>query len=51
MWPSVVPPAECPIHSPYDIEVRYSIKRGRPWLGDKVHLTATCDDDTPQLIT
>ncbi|HSH77328.1 MAG TPA: IS1182 family transposase [Herpetosiphonaceae bacterium] len=46
-----VPPAECLIHSPYDIEARYSIKRGQPWLGYKVHLTETCDDDTPHLIT
>ena len=48
---SDVPPAECLIHSPYDIEARYSIKRGHPWLGYKVHLTETCDDDTPHLIT
>ena len=46
-----VPPAECLIHSPYDIEARYSIKRGHPWLGYKVHLTETCDDDLPHLIT
>ncbi len=46
-----VPPAERLIHSPYDIEARYSIKRGHPWLGYKVHLTETCDDDTPHLIT
>ena len=46
-----VPPAECLIHSPYDIEARYSIKRGMPWLGYKVHLTETCDEDTPHLIT
>ena len=46
-----VPPAECLIHSPYDVEARYSIKRGMPWLGYKVHLTETCDDDAPHLIT
>jgi len=46
-----VPPAERLIHSPYDIEARYSIKRGMPGLGYKVHLTETCDDDTPHLIT
>jgi len=39
------------IHSPYDIEARYRIKRGTPWLGSKVQLTETCDDDTPHLIT
>ncbi|MDP9371351.1 MAG: transposase, partial [Chloroflexota bacterium] len=46
-----IPPAECLIHSPYDTEARYSIKRGHPWLGYKVHLTETCDDDAPHLIT
>ena len=46
-----VPPAERLIHSPYDVEARYSSKRGQPWLGYKVHLTETCDDDTPHLIT
>jgi transposase len=46
-----VPPAERLIHSPYDVEARYSTKRGQPWLGYKVHLTETCDDDTPHLIT
>jgi len=46
-----VPPAECVIHSPDDSEARYSIKRGMPWLGYKVQLTETCDEDTPHLIT
>jgi len=46
-----VPPAERLIHSPYDVEARYSIKRGMPWLGYKVHLTETCDEDTPHLVT
>ena len=46
-----VPPAESLIHSPYDVEARYSIKRGMPWLGYKVHLTETCDEETPHLIT
>ena len=37
--------------SPYDPEARYSTKRGVAWVGYKVHLTETCDDDQPQLIT
>ena len=39
------------IFSPYDPEVRYSTKRSTEWLGYKVHLTETCDEDRPHLIT
>ncbi len=46
-----VPPAERLIHSPYDMEARYSLKRGLAWVGYKAHLTETCDEDRPQLIT
>ena len=46
-----VPPAAQLIHSPYDLEARYSIKRGMAWVGYKAHLTETCDDETPHVIT
>ena len=39
------------IASPYDLEARYSTKREVQWVGYKVHLTETCDDDQPHLIT
>lgn len=39
------------IASPYDPEARWSTKRGVDWVGYKVHLTETCDPDTPHLIT
>ncbi len=39
------------VASPYDVEVRYSHKRGTEWRGYKVHLTETCDADQPHLIT
>ena len=39
------------IASPYDVDSRYSEKRGQSWRGYKVHLTETCEDDTPHLIT
>jgi len=42
-------PAEM-ISSPYDTEARYSSKRSVDWVGYKVHLTETCDPDTPHLI-
>jgi transposase len=39
------------ISSPVDPEARYSIKRGLEWVGYKVHLTETCESDSPHLIT
>jgi transposase len=36
--------------SPYDPQARYSTKRSVDWVGDKVHLTETCDPATPHLI-
>lgn len=45
-----IPPASKLISSPYDSQARMSIKRSTMWTGYKVHLTETCDDDTPHLI-
>jgi Transposase DDE domain/Transposase domain (DUF772) len=39
------------IASPYDVEARYCTKRGIAWVGSKVHLTETCEDGQPHLIT
>jgi transposase len=44
------PPAGVLITSPYDLEARYSIKRGIEWTGYKAHITETCDADGPHLI-
>jgi transposase len=46
-----VPPAAQLIHSPYDLEARYSTQHGSAWVGYKAHATETCDDDTPHIIT
>jgi len=46
-----LPPAPLLISSPYDPEARYSRKRDTEWVGYKVHLTETCDGDTPHLLT
>jgi transposase len=46
-----LPPAALLISSPYDPEARYSKKRQTEWTGYKVHLTETCDDELPHLIT
>ena len=45
------PPSSLMIASPYDLEVRYSQKRGKEWRGYKVHLTETCEPDQPNLLT
>ena len=41
---------EC-IDAPYDPEAHYAQKRSTSWVGYKVHLTETCDEDSPHLIT
>jgi transposase len=46
-----VPPGEYIFISPYDPDVRFSKKRDTSWVGYKVHLTETCDNDLPHLIT
>lgn len=47
---------DLPLHallltSPYETEARFATKRQTSWTGYKVHLTETCDDDRPHLIT
>ncbi len=39
------------INSPYDPEAQYAKKRDTGWVGYKVHLTETCDNDLPHVIT
>ena len=46
-----MPPAARLIQTPFDPEAHYSRKRGREWVGYKVHFTETCDEDKPHLIT
>lgn len=46
-----LPPAPLLISSPYDREARYGQKRETAWTGYQVHVTDTCDDETPNLIT
>ena len=45
------PPGEKRIHSPYDVDARYSAKRATTWVGYKAHLTETCDDERVHIIT
>lgn len=39
-------------HSPYDHDTHFASRRGGgSWIGYRVHLTETCDEDSPNLIT
>lgn len=42
--------AHC-LESPYEWEARYCKKRSKHWVGYKVHLTESCDEGFPHLIT
>jgi transposase len=46
-----LPPAPQLICTPYDVEARFSKKRETSWVGYKVHLTESCDEAGPNLIT
>jgi transposase len=46
-----LPPNKEMIQSPYDPEARNRTKRSLNWTGYAAHLTETCDEDTPNLIT
>jgi transposase len=46
-----LPPVAEQIESPHEPEARYAVKRAQPWVGYKLHLTETCDDDQPHLVT
>ena len=51
--PDNTPPSSLRINSPYDPDARYGYKRNRitGWVGYKVHLTETCDEEGPNIIT
>jgi transposase len=40
-----IPPATTFISSPYDLDAHYAKKRTTQWVGYKVHITETCEDD------
>jgi transposase len=46
-----LPPGKQFINSPYDQEARYGKKRETRWTGYKVHVSETCEEDNPHLIT
>jgi hypothetical protein len=46
-----LPPGRQMVVSPYDTDARYGTKKTTSWTGYWLHLTETCDDETPRLIT
>ena len=40
-----LPPGHARIASPYDADARWGVKREELWLGYKLHVTETCDDE------
>ncbi|MGH3191481.1 MAG: transposase [Streptosporangiaceae bacterium] len=40
-----LPPGHIRIASPYDLDARWGVKRDTFWLGYKLHVTETCDDE------
>jgi len=46
-----MPPNSQRVESPYDVEARNKTKRSTNWTGYTVHVTETCDKETPNLIT
>jgi len=46
-----IPPASVFISSPYDQDAHYAKKNTTQWVGYKVHVTETCDEGLPPLIT
>lgn len=45
------PPVSQKPQSPYDPEVRYHNKRTKKWVGYKLHLSESCDDNRPRFLT
>lgn len=46
-----IPPAALFISSPYDVEAHLGKKGSTCWIGYKVAMTETCEDDAPHMIT
>jgi transposase len=46
-----LPPVAERMRSPHDPEAHFSVKRQLAWVGYKVHVTETCDDDAAHLVT
>jgi hypothetical protein len=49
--PKACPVASERLESPSELEARFATKRQLQWVGYKAHLTETCDEDLPHLVT
>lgn len=49
--PKALPSAREIVESPYEPDARFATKRGMHWVGYKIHVTETCDEDLPHLVT
>jgi hypothetical protein len=45
------PPGSLQIRSPYDLDTRFAIRGNTRWSGYLLHVTETCDADSPNVIT
>lgn len=48
---TALPPASLRLDSPYDTDAHYCVKRDVQWSGYRVHVTESCDQDLPHLVT
>lgn len=46
-----IPPAARFIGSPHDADAHHARKSGKGWIGHKAHLSETCDDSLPRVVT
>jgi transposase len=46
-----IPPSRSVISSPYDVDARFARKGNTQWIGYKAHVTESCEDGSPRLIT
>ncbi len=46
-----LPTGQLLVCTPYDADARFSKKRATTWTGYKVHVTESCDEATPHLVT
>ena len=46
-----IPPSGLCLSSPDDVEARYGNQQTTSWVGYTVHVTETCEDDAPHLMT
>jgi transposase len=46
-----IPPASRFISSPHDGDAHYARKGSTQWVGYRIHVTETCEDETPCLVT